>query len=1211
MKQQVNFLKKTFLFITISSLLTINDSMGTVIRQILESESSLSIGKGLDNEANPFLTNSALRLAADNITKIDATATAIQAIDINGKSTNLPPSPILLTNLQFIGDCSVGSVVNLINQNQIIVSIGQSKVENPPQDNIESNLTLTGTNIPEFQGKLNDYSGISKIVFASRDSTLNIESADNQPIYFDRKLACGESSLGSTLNVISNFFIRDLNGAYIPKINIGSTSNGNTTKPAILRISCGIKDIKELEVVDFHFLVNGGGINFVDKDSKLQFQNDKGDKRTVYLHDDLASEDNKGIVEFDSIGSESTIIISDSAVPGGFPRRGTIGKSEEVTKADGSKEIIITRIKEVCTTGEGHNIFNIPIFAGSVEAYSRNTVTSELIFNKEVTADINFHDASKMVAKANIIGNIDYRNLNANVTIEDNKTIKGNVISTGGKNGELNFPVGGEVTGNIGDEKNGIKEVNLAKGTLKLGNARADINFNGDSTLLANGNITGILDFKNSHSKIILAKDKKITGEVVSSGGTNGEINFEDSGEVAGDIGASDKEIMNVNIKHGTVKLADVNAKNIKLDEGTGDERTVEFAGSNLRTIDVPLVTVDKDPLKRSIEQFHYKTRVNVDQFNMPVNVLAKFNNAAFIEKQVQGGILEFNDDVWLNNGIVKAKKVTFGANKSAFLVKNIEANNIIADQAKIVILEDMSITGDLAANNMALDLSNKILTVTDTKKFSGTLEIDSSYDSSKLEGGYINIIDGAKIQFSEVEKMIINVTIKSNIDQIPIGTKYALVRVGNNGRIEGPPKSVVLNVKDQNRFTEWEIDKEGKNLFLYSKLEEEVTTDPVVVKPDPHEDATGTVPTVPTEHTDPVVIPEPPVEVPTDPTDPVVVKPDPHEDATVTVPTVPTEHVNSSIIGLGGSDRGESCHNNGSCDTRVTQNLSATSEQQKFAQQLGNVVDHNSDAAKVKHMLCDMAKGHQGAESREVVNRLTSRTPPSSTVMNFLVLAATQEIHNRISELGKLLRTQNPIIQAAGDEVRLRSGVWISPFYSQASQKMKNDISGYKLKASGGMFGIDYQINDNLLIGGAYSRSQVVVSHKDIKKGDKTKARVNIFLLYGLQHLTDKWYLEGIISYASSKVKNNEGRRALNNLERAIGRYNAISYGGQLVAGYNYPIGNTDITPLIGLRYTKFHEGNYQEAGTACQNLTVKKRVYNKTEALVGMRVSTTIIEQ
>ncbi|CAF1549994.1 unnamed protein product, partial [Didymodactylos carnosus] len=209
---------------------------------------------------------------------------------------------------------------------------------------------------------------------------------------------------------------------------------------------------------------------------------------------------------------------------------------------------------------------------------------------------------------------------------------------------------------------------------------------------------------------------------------------------------------------------------------------------------------------------------------------------------------------------------------------------------------------------------------------------------------------------------------------------------------------------------------------------------------------------------------------------------------------------------------------------------------------------------------------------------------------------------------LGKLLNNQSPTIQSAGDEVRQRSGVWVSPLYSQASQKMKNEISGYKLKASGGIIGIDYQISDNGFIGGAYSRSQAIISHKGTKNGDKTKAKVNIFLLYGLQHLTDRWYLEGIISYAASKVKNNEGRRVLVGTEQALGRYNTISYGGQLVSGYNYPIDNTDITPLIGLRYTKFKEGGYYETGTSYQNLTVKKRVYDKIEALVGMRASMNI---
>ncbi|CAF1122927.1 unnamed protein product, partial [Didymodactylos carnosus] len=391
-----------------------------------------SIGTGLDGNTS-FSSGDALKFDTDNITKIVGTEVAIEAIDINGKGAETP------TDLQFIGECSLGSVVNLVNNQQMTVTIGQAKVEDIKQENIEAALILTGKcSIPEFQTKSNNYTAISKIVFASTNSTLSVKSADNQPIHFNGIFGyMNGTNQGSTLNVISDFLVQDPNIAYTHKINIGS--NEGTTKPAILNVNYGKEgNGKEGK---FDLLVNAGIISFLHPDSKLQLQNDKTDEanRTISLHHDLASQDNEGIIEFNTIDSKSITTISDVEVEG-YPgyRRGTIGKKEK---------------KGV----------------------------SRLTFNKEVTANVNFHEASTVDAKDNIIGNIDYKNLNAKVTIEGGKKIDGKVISTGGKKGELNFPTGGEVTGNIGDDKNGIKIVNLNKGTLKLANAVADINFNGAS----------------------------------------------------------------------------------------------------------------------------------------------------------------------------------------------------------------------------------------------------------------------------------------------------------------------------------------------------------------------------------------------------------------------------------------------------------------------------------------------------------------------------------------------------------------------------------------------------------------------------------------------------------------------------------------------------------------------------------------------------------
>ncbi|CAF1586371.1 unnamed protein product, partial [Didymodactylos carnosus] len=314
----------------------------------------------------------------------------------------------------------------------------------------------------------------------------------------------------------------------------------------------------------------------------------------------------------------------------------------------------------------------------------------------------------------------------------------------------------------------------------------------------------------------MLTADKKIVGNVIITGGPNGELNFENGGEVIGNVGDEQNAIKVIHIQQGIVK----------------------FANTNLRTIDISGLFSDHDRLIRLQAlgyQPNYKTKIVVDDFNISDNAGAQFNDAVFIGKTVpnnstmKGGNLEFKDDVWLNNAIEKADKIKFAANKFAVLANNIKAQDINAEQAKVIIANDMSIKGsNFTAPGMLLDLGDKTLTFGITGAFKGTLTINTTYNSAvPLESGRIKIAADGKMLLSEIDKIAINVFIAG--EQPVTGTKYRLVQPedetnSDNNIIDGlnkdRPKTIVQLNKDQTYFTEWEVDADGKNLFLYSTLQ-------------------------------------------------------------------------------------------------------------------------------------------------------------------------------------------------------------------------------------------------------------------------------------------------------------------------------------------------------------------------------------------------------
>lgn len=204
----------------------------------------------------------------------------------------------------------------------------------------------------------------------------------------------------------------------------------------------------------------------------------------------------------------------------------------------------------------------------------------------------------------------------------------------------------------------------------------------------------------------------------------------------------------------------------------------------------------------------------------------------------------------------------------------------------------------------------------------------------------------------------------------------------------------------------------------------------------------------------------------------------------------------------------------------------------------------------------------------------------------------------------------------SAGAEDTLRYGAWGSPFYSQGVQKMRKGVSGYKSKTVGGTVGFDTMANDTMIVGIAATIAKTDLKHKDINAGDKTKADTLMFSIYGLQEINDDWFLQGVANFGSTKVKNTSKRIGSQNnavtAETATGKYDSMSWGGELLGGYNMNITSMAvITPMLGLDYTRTNDGGFTETGTRNQNLSVSKKSVDKTQLVAGVRAVMADIEQ
>jgi outer membrane autotransporter protein len=214
----------------------------------------------------------------------------------------------------------------------------------------------------------------------------------------------------------------------------------------------------------------------------------------------------------------------------------------------------------------------------------------------------------------------------------------------------------------------------------------------------------------------------------------------------------------------------------------------------------------------------------------------------------------------------------------------------------------------------------------------------------------------------------------------------------------------------------------------------------------------------------------------------------------------------------------------------------------------------------------------------------------------------------------GSIIGNQNIAAVAAGDAQKYaRYGVWANPFYERGTQKHSGNVDGYKSRSSGITAGFDTMANDTMTVGIAASYAKTDIKHKDTLAGDTTKINTYLLSIYGTQLVCDDYFVTGIATFGSSKVKDNSTRIGFANgaitQEKAKSSYDAMNWGGELLTGYHYKIQeNATLIPTIGLAYNEFSQAGHTEKGTRNQNRSISKKNSRKIEAIAGLKAITGI---
>jgi outer membrane autotransporter protein len=230
-------------------------------------------------------------------------------------------------------------------------------------------------------------------------------------------------------------------------------------------------------------------------------------------------------------------------------------------------------------------------------------------------------------------------------------------------------------------------------------------------------------------------------------------------------------------------------------------------------------------------------------------------------------------------------------------------------------------------------------------------------------------------------------------------------------------------------------------------------------------------------------------------------------------------------------------------------------------------------------------------------------------------VMGSINVIENRISNLS-LSAPSYKVTDARGNKVKaldksatastggygsdssntsaIGRSVWGQVFGTNAKQANSGGFNGYDAQSRGLSFGIDQEIEKDLLVGAA-----LTINNTDVTSTNNMK-RVNVdsyqLTLYG-EKKYDEYFVDGFVSGALNRFQSD---RHINLVGKTASvSYDGYSYSAKARVGMINRLENGfDIIPHAGLIYAYNSATDYQESGAGTLNLSVNN---SSAEMLIG----------
>lgn len=187
-------------------------------------------------------------------------------------------------------------------------------------------------------------------------------------------------------------------------------------------------------------------------------------------------------------------------------------------------------------------------------------------------------------------------------------------------------------------------------------------------------------------------------------------------------------------------------------------------------------------------------------------------------------------------------------------------------------------------------------------------------------------------------------------------------------------------------------------------------------------------------------------------------------------------------------------------------------------------------------------------------------------------------------------------------DDTPLTRGVWGKLFGSEARQGANGGFAGYKANTYGLSVGTDTLVNNNWVLGAAFTFADTDVGLRDSFAGDGSDIKTYQLTGYFTRDY-GKWYLEGMLAYARQKF---DSVRNTTISGIAQSSFNGDQLATRLTAGMPWAANDkVTLTPSAGLEVNHFRQDGYTESGAGPLSMVVNEQSATRVRSVLGGKVA------